>query len=621
MGVPEGIWSVVQKGVAVAAASSSTTPPSSTTTTDPALPAAGEVVSATVDTIAVLLGMGAGLLVGLLAAFALQGFLTYVGRRRPIARTTIRAVSKPLKLLLSMLGIWIGMRLSWPVESGEDAPALRSSSEHLFLILVIVATTWLVAALVDGMERTVLREMQNTGASRYRKAQTQLQIIHRIIMVCIWVLGFGLILMTFNSARTIGATLFTSAGLFSVVLGIAAQSTLGNVFAGLQLAFSDSIRMGDIVVWEEEFTTVEEITLTYVVLKVWDGRRLIVPSSLMTTKTFENWTRRTPDLLGYVDFDLDWSVPLPAMRAKLNEILAATDLWDGDTGILQVRDATGSKLQVSVLLSAENSSKLTDIKYYVREHLVRWIQDQAPQAIPHCRSLAAPDPDAEAIAEGAAQSDRVTDLEKARAGLSADPHEAAGTLDSETEEDSHPTDQGAGSLPDEAVVGGIIVPKAAVEDMTATVVMDLSELGIDGPERVPVSQRDVTAVLARDAIAGGGPKTGQTPGHESSIFTGSVQAEKRGRDFAGPGEDALRERESTLEKRKAQEADRARKAEAGTKSEASTKVEAGTKSEASTKSADTARLGGATAAPARGEKGDPLDPSRSTEEADGDGKD
>ncbi len=499
-----------------------------------------EVVSATVSTLAVTLGTAIGVVVGLVLAFLFQGFLTYLARRKPNARTITKAVSRPIKLLLASVGAWVGMGIAWAVPAGSDAPHLRNTLEHIFLILVILASTWLIAAFVDGIEKTVLRQMQNSGASRFRKAQTQMQILHRILMVAIWILGLALVLMTFPAAKSLGTTLFTSASLLSVVVGIAAQSTLGNVFAGLQLAFSDSIRMGDIVVWEKEFTTVEEITLTYVVLKVWDGRRLIVPSSQMTTKTFENWTRRTPDLLGYVDFDLDWKVPIARMRAELNSVLEKSDLWDGDTGILQVRDASSNRLQISVLLSAENAGKLTDLKYYVRERLVRWIQENAPEAVPRSRSLTGSESNSLLLEH--------TDSTLNESGDTLVPRNTSST----------PSSSLSPHQPN-AVVNEILIPTSTQghtdKDTDKTAVIDMSKLGIEGPRRVPVDQRSEESETP-----------GQAPGHESSIFTGSHAAELRGKEFSGPGEDVLRERENSL--RKAKDESSAKDSSAGNNNDA-----------------------------------------------------
>ena len=536
-------------------------------------------MTATVDTLAVVLAVGLGIVAGLLVAFVIQGLLRFVVRRHPATRTPTRAISRPLQAIAALVGAWIGLRIGWGVASDQSEPWLRSMLQHGLLVAVILSATWFVAALIDGTEHTVLERLRAGGQSRYRKVQTQLQILHRIVIVVVWVLGIAMVLMTFPSARGLGATLFTSAGLLSVVIGIAAQSTLGNVFAGLQLAFSDSIRMGDIVVWQKEFTTVEEITLTYVVLKVWDGRRLIVPSSQMTTSTFENWTRRTPDLLGYVDFELDWSAPIPQMRSELQRILERTDLWDGDTGILQVRDATASRLQVSILLSAENASMLTDLKYYVRESMVRWIQDNAPHAIPHNRSLSEDEvtlaglikpgegkaegleagegdsEGAESGEAGAAESSQPGEVETAAEAARKDQPGQQNRPDQQNRpgrpgQSAHPTmPEGHGRQYASGKPSEPAEPTAA--DLAATAVMSAEDIEAEMPVRVSVRQRGLDAANDVDNSAG----------HESAIFTGSQKAEKRAQEFAGPGEEALKEREHSLERQK--EAERLAQGENG----------------------------------------------------------
>ena len=360
-------------------------------------------VKATVSAIGVLGAVAIGFLIGIIAAIVIQVIGRLIVRRNAMARAAAHPAVRPLRAALAVAGAWAGMLLASPQNPGESEPHWRELAQHGFLILCIASLTWLVSNIVLGIQDVLLSRLRETGKSRYRKVQTQLQILNRITTVTIWLLGMAAILMTFPLARAAGTSVFASAGLFSVVAGIAAQSSLGNFFAGLQLAFSDSIRVGDIVIWKTEYTKVEEITLTYVVLKVWDGRRLIVPSKELTTQTFENWTRRTPDMLGYVDFQLDWSVPIPQLRAELDRILSATDLWDGETGIIQVRTSEGTSLQVSALVSAKSPSELVDLKFYVRERLVRWIQANAPDAIPHSRSFSDPDPLAE-VPEGDAQA-------------------------------------------------------------------------------------------------------------------------------------------------------------------------------------------------------------------------
>lgn len=227
--------------------------------------------------------------------------------------------------------------------------------------------------------------MQDSSHTHAKRVETQMQIIGRVSVVVVWVVGIAIVLLTFPSARAVGASLLASAGLASVVAGLAAQSTLANIFAGLQLAFSDALRVDDLVVVEKQTSTIEEITLTYVVARVWDGRRLILPTTTFTTKPFENWTRRSPEMVDTVEIDLDWDVPIALLRKELEAILASSDLWDGRTGVLVVSDATDGRVQVQAFISAKNRPEIVDLKNYVRESLVRWVQNVAPYAILHQR--------------------------------------------------------------------------------------------------------------------------------------------------------------------------------------------------------------------------------------------
>ena len=176
----------------------------------------------------------------------------------------------------------------------------------------------------------------------------------------VWILGFAAVLFTFPGAQQALTTVLASAGIVSVIAGLAAQSTLGNVFAGLQLAFTDAIRVDDIVVVGDKGTmgVVEEITLTYVVLHIWDDRRLIVPSSKFTSSAFENWTRKATKLLGTVEIYTDWAVPVAVVRQKVEQLLNSTDLWDRRSWAVQVTDSTDQTVTVRVSLSASNSGNL-----------------------------------------------------------------------------------------------------------------------------------------------------------------------------------------------------------------------------------------------------------------------
>ena len=208
--------------------------------------------------------------------------------------------------------------------------AWRSGIQHTFLILAIATGVWFAAALVVFVEDLGLHRYRlDVPDNRYaRRVRTQVLILRRLTVVAAVVIGLGAILLTFPALQAAGASLLASAGIIGIIAGVAAQSSLANLFAGIQLAFSDAIRIDDVVVVEQQWGTIEEITLTYVVVHVWDDRRLVLPSTYFTTKPFENWTRQHSELLGSVEFDLDWRVSTGGMRAELNRVLAATDLWD-----------------------------------------------------------------------------------------------------------------------------------------------------------------------------------------------------------------------------------------------------------------------------------------------------
>jgi small-conductance mechanosensitive channel len=200
------------------------------------------------------------------------------------------------------------------------------------------------------------------------------------------VLAFGVALMTFPQARVVGTSVLASAGFAGIIAGLAAQSVLRNIFAGLQLAFSDAVRLGDVVIVQNEWGRIEEITLSYVVVHVWDDRRLILPTSYFTETPFENWTRTDAALLGAVEFDVDWGLPVDAMREELRHCVEQTDLWDKRVSVLQVTEATGSAMRLRALVSAEDAPRLWDLRCYVREHLVNWVRLQHPSALPRLRT-------------------------------------------------------------------------------------------------------------------------------------------------------------------------------------------------------------------------------------------
>jgi small-conductance mechanosensitive channel len=318
-----------------------------------------------------------------LAAIAVTASVVrIVARRRPAALGLLASARLPFRLLLVVVSLWIAAATSVPA-SLEWWPLVS----HGFVIAVIVLASWLVGSVASfGLTQAVSRYRIDVPDNRVaRRVRTQLQIVRRLVLVAITIVGASAVLMTFPEVRTVGASLLASAGVVSIIAGLAAQSTLGNVFAGVQLAFSDAIRVDDVVIVEGEWGLIEEITLTYVVVKIWDDRRLVVPSTYFTTTPFQNWTRRTSDLLGAIELDLDWRVDPRAMRMHLDDVLERSELWDGRVKVLQVTDAVGGFVRVRVLVSASDAGRLFDLRCEVREELVDWVHRHGADALPKTR--------------------------------------------------------------------------------------------------------------------------------------------------------------------------------------------------------------------------------------------
>lgn len=301
----------------------------------------------------------------------------------PWTAVLLRHARRPLRLLLVVVAVWIAVDLAAPETRFSEA------IDRALTIGVIGLFAWLLVETVDfAFEGAKSRFPIGAEATRgARRAHTQLTFLQRLVTVVIIVAAVSAGLLTFPEMQALGASLLASAGLAGIVAGLAAQSTLSNVFAGVQIAFSDAIRVDDIVIVEGEWGRIEEITLTYVVVRIWDDRRLVVPSTHFTSTPFENWTRTGSELLGSVELDLDWRVSPAAMRSRLSEILDGTPLWDRRVSVLQVADAVGGLVRVRILVSAADAGSLFDLRNYVREQLVEWVQLESPGAMPRTRVL------------------------------------------------------------------------------------------------------------------------------------------------------------------------------------------------------------------------------------------
>jgi small-conductance mechanosensitive channel len=320
-------------------------------------------------------------LAALLLAVVLGVVLRRVGRRWPIAVEAMRRGRLPFRVALVLIAVR---------QVCASTTALGGWQDAILTVvqLAIIATCgWLLAVFAFALEDLTLARfpMDIADNRRARRVRTQVTLLRRISVAAIVVLVLASMLLTLPGAREAGATLLASAGVIGIVAGLAAQSSLSNLFAGLQLAFSDAIRVDDVVVVEKEWGRIEEITLTYVVVHVWDDRRLVLPSTYFTTTPFQNWTRKESAVLGSIELDVDWRVPLADLRDELNRALDVSEIWDERVGILQVTDAIGSVVRLRVLVSGVDGPTVWDLRCEIREALVTYLQREHPQALPMVR--------------------------------------------------------------------------------------------------------------------------------------------------------------------------------------------------------------------------------------------
>ncbi len=255
-------------------------------------------------------------------------------------------------------------------------------------IAFTIIISWLFIKLTNILDDFVFDKfaIDTKDNLKARKIRTQLSVLKRIIIVIILIVAIGTMLMSFEKVRQLGGAILASAGIIGIVVGIAAQKTIGTFIAGLQIAFSQPIRIDDVVIVENEWGRIEEITLTYVVVKIWDLRRLIVPITYFIEKPFQNWTRVTADILGTVFIYVDYTVPIEEIRKHLHTILKDSKLWDEKVCVLQVTNTTEKTIELRALMSANDASTAWGLRCYVREKLIEFIRDNYPQSLPRFRA-------------------------------------------------------------------------------------------------------------------------------------------------------------------------------------------------------------------------------------------
>src|SRR5215467_1471951 len=255
---------------------------------------------------------------------------------------------------------------------------------HIAELAVIGAAGWLFIAVAKFVSRFIEQRYATGGEDSLlaRRIRTQTQVTQRIINVGIIIVTVAVMLMTFPNVRQIGASMLASAGIAGLVAGIAARGTFASLIAGLQVALTQPIRLEDSVVVEGEWGWIEEIGTTYVVVRLWDLRRMVLPLTYFIEKPFQNWTRTTTNLLAYVMLYADYTTPVEEVRQELSRVLKDTPLWDGRVCALQVTDLTENTIQMRALMSAQDASRAFDLRCYVRERLVHFMQDKYPQCLP-----------------------------------------------------------------------------------------------------------------------------------------------------------------------------------------------------------------------------------------------
>lgn len=267
------------------------------------------------------------------------------------------------------------------------APGSRASVQELANVAIIFSFAWL-ALIVSGISVALIEGRYDITASdnrRARKIHTQLQVMRRVVSVVIVIVAALAALTSFAQGRSVATSILASAGVIGLVVGIAGQTTIGNLIAGVQIAFSDALRIDDVVVVNGDWGTIEEITLTYVVVAIWDQRRLVLPVSYFVTTPFENWTRTNSQILGTVMLFCDYTVGVDDLRRELLEFVDASPLWDRRAASLQVVDATEHTVQLRALMSAASSGQAWDLRCAVREHLVAYLKNHQPTALPRTR--------------------------------------------------------------------------------------------------------------------------------------------------------------------------------------------------------------------------------------------
>jgi small-conductance mechanosensitive channel len=266
---------------------------------------------------------------------------------------------------------------------------LFSTLTNVIQSLVVISFCWALIKTVNVFEDYFYHHYEISKEDNYkeRKVRTQLQFIKKLVIIAIVIFGFSIILLSFENVRRIGAGLLTSAGIAGIIIGLAAQKSIANLLAGFQIAFTQPIRIDDVLIVENEWGRVEEITLTYVVVKIWDERRLVLPITYFIEKPFQNWTRNSANIIGSVFIYTDYTFPVEVLRKELSILLDGHPLWDKRVAVLQVTNATERTMELRALMSAKNAGDAWDLRCFIREKMIDFVRVNHPECLPKTRAL------------------------------------------------------------------------------------------------------------------------------------------------------------------------------------------------------------------------------------------
>jgi small-conductance mechanosensitive channel len=335
--------------------------------------------------VAVNVGAAAAMIV---AGLAVHAFF-FIALRRFAARGHIpldKSISlhcvAPLRLIFPLLALDIALP-SLDIHSSVDALV-----QHVVALLLIAAMAWLIIRAMVVVEDMLVEQFRLDVPDnlRARRVRTQFEVFRRVASVAVFIVALGIALTTFQWANTLGDTILASAGIVGLVASITARPTIENLIAGMQIALTEPIRLEDVVIVNGEWGQIEEITTTYVVVRTWDLRRVILPISYFIQTPFQNWTWKTADLMAYVYLYLDYTMPIEPLRIEFTKILVNSPLWDKKVNALQVSDASEHAIQVRALMSAADSSSAWDLRCEVREKLLEFVQQKYPQCLPRNRN-------------------------------------------------------------------------------------------------------------------------------------------------------------------------------------------------------------------------------------------